>query len=103
MKRYDSYRDSGLKWLGEIPSHWEIMPIKRIARTYAGATPNSSNDNNWDGSIPWITPADFKTETKYVEKGDRFLTEQGLNSCSTTLVPAKSVIFSKELLLVNYQ
>ena len=26
MERYDSYKDSGVKWLGEIPSHWEIMP-----------------------------------------------------------------------------
>jgi len=26
MKRYDSYKDSGVKWLGKIPSHWEIMP-----------------------------------------------------------------------------
>lgn len=26
MKRYDSYKDSGVKWLGEIPSHWGILP-----------------------------------------------------------------------------
>ena len=26
MERYDSYKDSSVKWLGEIPSHWEIMP-----------------------------------------------------------------------------
>ena len=24
MQRYDSYKDSGVKWLGEIPSHWEM-------------------------------------------------------------------------------
>ena len=24
MKRYDSYKDSGVEWIGEIPSHWEI-------------------------------------------------------------------------------
>ena len=24
MKRYDSYKDSGVKWLGEIPSHWKM-------------------------------------------------------------------------------
>lgn len=24
MKRYDSYKESGVKWLGEIPSHWEL-------------------------------------------------------------------------------
>lgn len=26
MKKYDSYKDSGVKWLGEIPSHWEMLP-----------------------------------------------------------------------------
>ncbi len=24
MQRYDSYRDSGVEWLGEVPSHWEV-------------------------------------------------------------------------------
>lgn len=28
MKKYDSYKDSGIEWIGEIPSHWEVMPIK---------------------------------------------------------------------------
>ena len=23
MKRYDSYKDSGVEWIGEIPSHWK--------------------------------------------------------------------------------
>lgn len=26
MQRYDSYKDSGVKWLGQIPSHWEVLP-----------------------------------------------------------------------------
>ena len=25
-------KDSGVEWLGEIPSHWELMPLKRILR-----------------------------------------------------------------------
>ena len=28
MKRYDSYKDSGVKWLGEIPSHWKVRKMK---------------------------------------------------------------------------
>lgn len=24
MQRYDTYKDSGVKWLGEIPGHWEM-------------------------------------------------------------------------------
>lgn len=26
MQRYSSYKDSGVKWLGQIPSHWEVLP-----------------------------------------------------------------------------
>jgi type I restriction enzyme S subunit len=26
---YGSYKDSGVEWLGEIPAHWTIMPLKR--------------------------------------------------------------------------
>ncbi len=28
MERYDSYKDSDVKWLGEIPSHWEVNKAK---------------------------------------------------------------------------
>jgi len=28
MKRYDSYKDSGLEWVGEIPSGWRILKNK---------------------------------------------------------------------------
>lgn len=27
MERYSEYKDSGVKWLGEIPSHWEVRKI----------------------------------------------------------------------------
>lgn len=28
MKKYDSYKDSGIEWIGEIPSHWDVTRIK---------------------------------------------------------------------------
>ena len=28
MKRYDSYKDSGVEWIGDVPSHWEIVRMK---------------------------------------------------------------------------
>lgn len=27
FKRYDSYKNSGVEWLGEIPSHWEMIRL----------------------------------------------------------------------------
>lgn len=30
MAGYDSYKDSGVRWIGQIPSHWDVLAIKHI-------------------------------------------------------------------------
>ena len=32
MRRYESYKDSGVEWLGDVPSHWNLIPNKYIFR-----------------------------------------------------------------------
>ncbi len=34
MKRYEAYKDSGVKWIGEIPSHWEMRTLSQLAREH---------------------------------------------------------------------
>lgn len=29
MKKYSSYKDSGIEWIGEIPSHWEVLNLRK--------------------------------------------------------------------------
>src|SRR5690554_1051733 len=31
MEKYENYKDSGIEWIGEIPSHWEVKRIRHIA------------------------------------------------------------------------
>ena len=33
MEKYSSYKDSGVKWLGEIPSHWEVLALKHVLKS----------------------------------------------------------------------
>ena len=28
--RYAEYKDSGVEWLGEVPAHWAVLPLKKI-------------------------------------------------------------------------
>lgn len=96
MKKYDAYKDSGVKWIGEIPEHWEIAPLKSCFNVLSGATPKSTELSYWeDGNINWITPADFKTEDRLISDGAKKITKEGFMSCSTTLIPSGSIIFSK--------
>ena len=30
MKRYSEYKDSGVKWIGEIPGHWDCRKLKTL-------------------------------------------------------------------------
>ncbi len=40
--RYDEYKDSGVEWLGEVPAHWEILPLRRaIASIDSGTSVNA--------------------------------------------------------------
>ena len=88
-------KDSGIEWIGKIPEGWRIAETKSIFNIYTGATPKSDYEEFWDGDINWITPADYKTQDVFVSCGKRKISEKGLNSCSTYLIPAGGLIFSK--------
>ena len=93
MKR--QMKDSGIEWIGEIPADWNLKKLKHLFAISSGSTPKSDNLEYWDGTIPWITPADYKTEEKYVYYGRKFLSEKGLNAANLQLIPINSIIFSK--------
>lgn len=94
-KKYAKYKPSGVEWIGDIPDGWGCKAIKYLFEVVSGATPDSNKDEYWDGDIIWVTPADYKTDDHYVSAGRRSLSFDGYNSCSSTLVPAGSIIFSK--------
>ena len=48
FKRYDSYKNSGVEWLGEIPSHWEILKLKFIGKIFAGLSNKKGDDFSKD-------------------------------------------------------
>ena len=35
MEKYSSYKDSGVKWLGEIPSHWEMLHLRNFLTIFS--------------------------------------------------------------------
>ena len=48
MKRYDSFKDSGVEWIGEIPSHWNTIKLKHKGDVIIGLSYNPDdvvNDN----------------------------------------------------------
>jgi type I restriction enzyme S subunit len=93
--RYPAYKESGVEWLGPIPSHWHPAPVKRLFEIVGGSTPASDDPTFWDGEIPWATPADLGNGPRLrLERTLRAITSAGLASCSTTMVPRGSIVLS---------
>lgn len=69
--------------------------IKYIFRISSGTTPKSDNLEYWDGDIPWVTPADYKTENEYIYHGRKFLSKAGLEAANLQLLPVNSIVLSK--------
>lgn len=44
MRRYESYKDSGVEWLGEVPSHWNLIPNKYIFKLRKNVVGKRSNE-----------------------------------------------------------
>jgi len=43
QKSYPRYKDSGIEWLGQIPAHWELRRLKRLATINDEALPETTN------------------------------------------------------------
>lgn len=94
-KAYPEYKDSGVKWLGNIPAHWHVKPLKRICTILSGSTPKSGEPDYWNGDIAWATPDDLGSlvgDTLHTTQ--RMITPDGYVSCGTTLAPAGSLVLS---------
>ena len=59
-----SRKSSGADWLGDVPSHWDIVPLKHLSRWIQnGTTPPTSERRYYDnGTIPWFGPSSIGDE-----------------------------------------
>lgn len=72
MRKYDSYKDSGIEWIGEIPSHWEVKKGKRFIPLKNGFPFDSSKFSPFsDSGLPLVRIRDIETSaTETFYKGE---------------------------------
>ena len=64
--RYPEYKDSGVEWLGMVPSHWDIDRLKRsIVSAKNGIWGDEAQQDEYD--IPCVRVADFDRQGLRVE------------------------------------
>lgn len=75
--------------------NWKKVKLSDLGNVVGGATPSTLNEDYYGGDIAWITPKDLSNfEGRFISHGERNITKLGLNSCSTTLLPKNTVLFT---------
>lgn len=95
------YKSSGGKMIynpslkREIPAGWEDCELKDLTEVINGATPLTTNIENYGDDIIWITPNDLSNQkNKFISCGERSISQKGYDSCSTSLMPVGAVLMS---------
>lgn len=94
-KTYETYKDSGVAWIGEIPNNWKICRIKDEYIFQTGATPPTGKEEFFEGDNVWISIADMKERIVYDSK--KKLSDLGVQKCSMSIVPQGCLLYSFKL------
>jgi type I restriction enzyme S subunit len=92
-------KPSGIDWLGDIPAHWEVLPVKRVSKLESGHTPDKKIDAYWDDcQISWVSLNDTAVlrASDYISDTTFKINELGLANSSARLLPARAVVFTRD-------
>jgi type I restriction enzyme S subunit len=83
-------KDSGVEWLGEVPAHWDVRPLKHLVSLRSGGTPSKEREDYWSGEIPWASAKDLKSD--YLSDTQDHLSQEAVEDGAASLTPAGSVL-----------
>lgn len=75
-------KDSGVDWIGEIPKHWKVLKLKRLARIQTGSTPSTEKREYWNSAdVEWFTPGDFSDNSIVLQTSSRKISTKAKEIC----------------------
>lgn len=92
-------KNSGIAWIGDFPSHWELHRVKNVARLESGHTPSKQVAEYWENcTLPWVSLNDSKqlASSDYITETAVQISELGLANSSARMLPAGAVVFTRD-------
>lgn len=95
MKQYDSYKDSGVEWIGEVPSHWEVMKTSLAFHGIgSGTTPSTSKKEFYDDNdgYYWLQTGDLNDGL--INDTSKKNTKLAISQCNLKFYPIDSIVIA---------
>ncbi len=91
-KKYLKYKASGVPWLGDVPEHWEVLPIKRIVSTPVTDGPHETPEI-LDEGIPFVSAESVRNNKIDFNKKRGFISEDDHRRFSLKYHPKRNDIY----------
>ena len=95
MERYETYKDSGVEWIEEIPVDWQVVKLSYGFQLIgSGTTPTAGEQKYYfNGESPWIVTGDLRDCE--IIKPSRFITREAIDAFSALkLFPANTLLIA---------
>ena len=73
MKKYSSYKPSGVEWIGDIPVNWIVSKLKYDTTKPVQYGLNISGDNYKEEGIRFIRITDISENGELIEENGKYL------------------------------
>lgn len=88
-------KDSGVDWIGQIPAHWEVVPLRRVSRIHPGNGFPVELQGDEEGTIPFLKVSDFSSNDTHVGSANNYVSEKTAKSRKWNKVPAGAIVTAK--------
>jgi len=93
LTAHDEYRNSRIGWIDIVPVGWGESRLGRLARIYAGGTPDRENAAYWEGGhIPWVNSG--AVNQWEIVKPSALITNAALSGSSTRWVREGALVLA---------
>jgi type I restriction enzyme, S subunit len=75
FRPYPEYKDSGVEWLGEIPAHWRVKPLKHACTKWGLYGANESAETYTSQGVRFLRTTDIDDRGELVEERSVFVDE----------------------------
>jgi type I restriction enzyme S subunit len=92
-----AFKSSGIPWLGDIPMHWDVVPLKRIAFFKSGAGFPVEEQGKTELDIPFLKVSDMTKpgNERWINSENNSVAWATALRLGAHIFPADSIIFPK--------
>lgn len=95
LKKYSKYKDSGIDWIGPIPTHWETIRTRFVLKTISGNGFPEDLQGKKEGEYPFYKCSDINTAVTFVDDANNYVDSDDVAKNKWDIIAKNSILLAK--------